>query len=383
MIDTFGKRDIIVAMRILINDRSSYQITHREITPEGFLRVPGHVARSGIQHYLASELQLPGDPSRVVAVYRPPEEVFNADSLASYDGSDITLNHPDELVNTSNYKKVSVGVVVGPGVQDGDFVQCSHIIKDGEAIAAVQGGKCELSAGYTSEYDATPGVTPDGQPYEFIQRSISINHIAIVDRARAGRQARIFDNQPGGKPMPVTIVLDSGRSIDVADAANAQVVADAFDRLKAALTVATGSAEGAQATIDGLTEKVAALTLVSSDAEISKRVASIAQVQTVARKIVGDSFTCASVDTVEIMRAAMTIANPKRDWSNKSADYVKCAFDAAEEEAEEEKEDDKAAKEQLKNLSKDAASDTVTKDSAPVVSRAQANLAARTGKGAK
>ncbi|MGL5729314.1 MAG: DUF2213 domain-containing protein, partial [Plesiomonas sp.] len=66
-------------MLIQINDRASYSITQREYTPEGFLRVPGHVARPGIQQYLASELGLDGDPNRIVNVYRPPEEVFSTD----------------------------------------------------------------------------------------------------------------------------------------------------------------------------------------------------------------------------------------------------------------------------------------------------------------
>jgi len=367
-------------MRILINDRASYQITHREVTPEGFLRVPGHVARSGIQQYLASELGLDGDPNRVVGVYRPPEEVFNADSLASYRGKDITLTHPNELVNASNYKQVTRGISIDEGVQDGDFVRCDLIVKDADAIKAIQAGTCELSAGYTADYEQISG---DG--YEYIQRNIVINHIAIVDRARAGRQARIFDNQPGGKPMPVTIVLDSGRSIDVADAANAQVVADAFDRLNAALKTAAATSDVAKATIDGLNEKVEALTIAASDAELSKRVGAIAQVHAVARKIVGDSFTCTSVDTVEIMRAALAVAKPKRDWSDKSAEYVQYAFDAAEEEAEEEKKDDDESKEQLKKLAKDAATDVTkdTNDGAPMVGRAQAALNKRTGKGAK
>jgi hypothetical protein len=365
-------------MRILINDRISYKITHREVTPEGFLRVPGHVARSGIQQYLASELGLDGDPMRIVGVYRPPEEVFSADSLASYLGADITLTHPDELVTAATYKQVTRGVALSQGTRDGDFVQCDLIIKDADTIKAIQVGTCELSAGYTADY-----VQVDGDGYEYEQRNIVINHIAIVDRARAGRQARIFDNQPGGKPMPVTIVLDSGRSIDVADAANAQVVADAFDRLNLALKTATTASEGAKATIDGLNEKVEKLTLASSDAEIAKRVAEIAKVQIVARKVVGDSFTCASVDTVEIMRAAMTVAKPQRNWSDKSADYVQCAFDSAAEEAEESKEDDDKSKEQLNKLSKDAAAYIENKDAAPVVvSRAQAALNLRS-KGAK
>ena len=71
------------------------------------------------------------------------------------------------------------------GVQDGECVKCDLLIKSADAVKAVQSGKCELSCGYTALYDSTPGVTEDGTPYEFIQRDIKINHVAIVSRGRS------------------------------------------------------------------------------------------------------------------------------------------------------------------------------------------------------
>ena len=48
----------------------------------------------------------------------------------------------------------------------------------------------ELSCGYNLRLDETPGVW-EGQPYDAIQRDIEINHLALVDKARAGEQARL------------------------------------------------------------------------------------------------------------------------------------------------------------------------------------------------
>jgi len=353
-------------MQITIQDRQSYSITHREFTDEGFLRVPGKVARTGIQQYLARELGLNGDPNRLVNVYRPEEEVFHPDSLASYDSVDITLQHPDGLVNSQNYNTVSKGVVRGPGVRTPDnFAQCNLLIKASDAIDAVQRGTCELSAGYTAIYDDTPGVTPQGEPYEFTQRSIRINHVAIVDRARAGGEARIFDTIPtGGTTMPVNITLDSGRVIDVADAANAQVVADAFDRLFKRVSDAEAAKDKQQAQVDSLTEKLVKAQADSSDEAIKARVEAIAQCQTKARKIAGDSFTCDSVNPVDVMRAALAVKFAKRDFSDKSADYISAAFDMAAEEEEEEEKKSKDSAQQLQQLSKDASASTgVTTDS--------------------
>lgn len=385
-------------MKVTVYDRSSYRITHREYTDEGFLRVPGHVARTGIQDYLARELELPGDPNRIVKVYRPPEEVFNADSLATYNGADITLNHPVGMVNAENYKIVSKGVSRGDGQKSDIFVQCDLIIKDAAAIKAVNSGKCELSAGYTAIYDETPGVTPDGEKYDYVQREIRINHIAIVDRGRAGALAKIFDTETtGGNTMPVLITTDSGRSVDVADPANAQVVADAFDRLLKRATTAEDSAQKIQAVADSAKEELAKSVLLSSDTAIASRVAAIAKVGAVARRIVGDSFKCDSVDTATIMRAALTAKYPTLDWAEKSDVYVQARFDMADEEMPEETEEEKKsrmekeAKEsndsgaallaQLALLSKDGANIKLpVVDSAPPISRAQAALNARTGK---
>lgn len=367
-------------MQILVNDRMSYRITQREYTDEGFLRVPGNVARSGIQEYLASELGLDGNPNRIIKVYRPPEEVFSPVSLASYDGVDITINHPDGLVNSKNYKRVSVGFIRGGGRQtDDNHVQCDHIIKAQEAIDAVNSGKCELSAGYTAIYDATPGTTPEGEAYDYIQRSITINHVAIVDRARAGASARIFDHNPlGGTSMPVLITIDSGRSVDVADAANAQLVADAFDRLTKRAADAEAGQQTAQAISDTLADQVKELKTVSSDEAIAGRVKAIAERQMTARKICGDSFICDSVDPVEIMRSALVVKMPKRDWADKSAAYLQASFDMAAEQIEEveetEEQKTKDAAAQLAQVAADAAARNNVYDSTSAYAKRKAEL---------
>lgn len=367
-------------MKCTVFDRAGYRITQREYTDEGFLKVPGRVARTGIQEYLARELGLDGDPMRVVRVYRPEEEVFNDASLSTYDGSTVTNDHPKELVTAKNYKSVSVGEVRGPGRRDGDFVVCDLIIKDQKTIDDINRGKCELSAGYTAEYIYGPGVTADGQDYEYTQSGIQINHNAVVDRARAGANARFFDENPGGNTMPVLITTDSGRSVDVADPANAQVVADSFDRLLKRATDAESKADKAQATADKAAEDLAEARKASSDEAINARVVLIGNTQALARKVAGDGFACDSLDVIEIKRAALAVKRPKMAWGDKSAGYVEYAFDA-ESEKDDDEEDDKDEKgnkkpkvptgdthalfAQFVQLAQDGAKNTTTADAAP------------------
>lgn len=315
-------------MKVTVNDRTSYNITKRTYTDEGFLVVPGRVARTGIQQYLASELGLTDrQPNEIVNVYRPSEEVFNTDSLASYESCDVTLNHPSELVNASNYKSTTVGVVRGPAIRDGDFVEANLIIKSKDAISAVESGKVQLSAGYTAIYDKVDGTTELGEKYEFIQRDIKINHIAICDRARAGAQARLYDNE-GVKPM-IKVMLDSGVALEVADEASAKLVTDALKDAAKRVTDAEAKAEKAEAERDMKEEELEAEKAKTTDAAIAERVEAISTVRAQAVKMVGDTFTCDSVDVVAIQRAALTAKRPTIDWATKSDVYVQASFDMA------------------------------------------------------
>ena len=367
-------------MQITVNDRASYAVqSSRVFTDEGFLCVPGRVSRTGIQQYLARELNLDGEPNRIVNVYRPEDEVFKDESLSSFDGSDITIEHPDALVTSKNYSKTSVGVVRGVARRDGEFTVCDLVVKDQRAIDAISRGKCELSAGYTAVYDNVPGIAPDGTPYEFVQRDIKVNHVALVDRARAGNNARIFDHSQGGNHMPVMITNDTGRKIDVADPANAQVVADAFDRLTQRVTDAEAKADKAEAEKEATEEELEAEKSKSCDSAIRERVAAIATVTAAAKRVVGDSFACESMDTVEIMRTALAAKRPKLDWSDKSPAYVQAAFDMLTTADEPAPVNDTAA--QLAKLAQDAAGvNQPAQPAAPVMSRAQEAILRQSGK---
>ena len=354
-------------MRISVNDRSSFKVTSREYTDEGYLRVRGRVARCGMQEYRADELGLTDRPaSDIIRVYRPAEEVFKDESLRTYDGADITNDHPTELVNCDTYKTTTKGTIRGVGVRDGDFIIAELIIKSKDAITAVEQGKNQLSAGYSAEYVEAS----DDQPYDFIQRDIKINHVAIVHAARAGIQARIFDNKRASN-MPVMVMLDSGRTVDAADPTNAAVVADTIDRLRTSLDAsmkkeeeerakaseAEAKADKAEAKADETAEQLEKEKAKTSDAAISERLAVITSTLADARKIAGDSFTSDSVDVLTIQREALKVVRDSVDWSEKSEVYVQASFDMAVESP--------AESQTYTQLSKDGAT-VKTDDAAPV-----------------
>lgn len=345
-------------MRLTVYDKVSFKITQRQMTDEGFMRVPGRVARTGIQDYLACELGLPGDPNRIVKVNRSADEVFNTDSLASYNGVDVTIEHPSNFVDAKSYSALSKGTVLN-AVQDGDFVKAELIVKSQDAIDAINEGKAQLSAGYSAEYVKAA----DGCSYEYEQKDIRINHVALVDRARAGAQARIFDHKP--EITMIKIALDSGRSVEIEDGATATLINDTIERLTKRATDAEAEAAKAKATADSVSEKLTKaeteLKKATDSGSIKSKIAEISKVMDTARKIAGKDFTCDSIDLIDIKRAAMAKVNDSIDWPTKDDAYVCARFDIADEdtakkddEDEDEKKKDKMS-DSARQLAKDAA----------------------------
>jgi hypothetical protein len=193
------------------------EVTERTISPEGYLIAPGRLARTGVQLYRAFELgldqELGIDPMRVIRLYRPPEEVFDAASMASFEGKPITIDHPAEPVTAQNWKELAVGDARGIA-RSGQFMTGTLVVKYAGAIDEVQSGKSELSNGYVFDLDMTPGTDPDGNPYDGIQRNIRGNHIALVDAARCGSACRIADSLPP-QPNGVATMPDAKRKVIV------------------------------------------------------------------------------------------------------------------------------------------------------------------------
>lgn len=336
----------------------AFKPTSRTRTPEGYLCVKGIAARTGVYQYVSTELDLPG-PARIVNVYRPPEEVFAPESMASYIDKDVTNDHPSDLVNSTTFREVSVGHVRGVE-RDGDNLIVDMIIKDQSAIDEIESGKAELSPGYTAEYVEEPGQAPDGTLYELVQRDIKINHNAVVNAARAGKVARIFDHKPKGVPMAQRkVFLDSkkSRSITV-DEEVALVVEDAIGTLQKTLDEANERADKAEAAKDEAEEKVAEAKKSTSDAAIGERVKLTLDTIASATKIVKNFDSKGLVSPLEIKRAALAQLKPTRDWAGKSEAYITAAYDSAEEDAkettdEDDEDDKKSTNDSLRGLAND------------------------------
>ena len=162
------------------------QLTKSETTDEGYLKVWCKAARVGTQLYTR------GDGAQV-REYRPEEEVAKPESLASFGMKAVTMGHPPVLLDSGNTKVHQIGHA-GSQIRFTDgFVEVALLVTDRDAIERIKRGDAqEVSAGYRVDFDPTPGVTPQGESYEGVQRNIRVNHIAVVPKGRAGRDVRLI-----------------------------------------------------------------------------------------------------------------------------------------------------------------------------------------------
>lgn len=153
-------------------------------TPQGFLRAPAYATRVGVFSYRQPD-------GTIRKEYRPPEEVFKPDSLATLSGIPLTNKHPAELLSPANTTKYQVGYTGDTVEPEGAFVSTGVTIVDAKTISEIEAGeKRELSCGYVCDLEDTPGIF-EGESYDCVQRNIVYNHLAIVGKGRAGPQARL------------------------------------------------------------------------------------------------------------------------------------------------------------------------------------------------
>lgn len=320
-------------------------------TADGFLVAEARSVRTGIQLYTGAEVGKPEMP--VVRVYRPADQVFADASLQSFTHAPVTMDHPAEPVTADNWRSLAVGEVSTAAKKDGEWVHLPLILKDAGAISAVESGKRELSAGYTCELVWGDGVAPDGQAYDAQQQNIKINHLAIVDRARAGSKARIGDaasEQWGAAPITdiqpvkekimnlktVTVdgipveVTDQGATViatlqqRLADATNKMSTADAAHL--AALAAKDADLAKKDAEIDSLKAKVL------SDADLDKRVQARADLVATAKAIAKDVKTEGLSDAA-IRKAVVAAKLGDAVVADKADAYIDARFDILAEDA--------------------------------------------------
>ena len=326
---------------MFFTDRLTIDRKHR--SADGYMRVHAKAARSGLQDYLGREVDPEGKhfaADQVVKVYRPPEEVFDKASIASFIGKPITDDHPSVAVTAANWRDHSRGVI-GGAAKDGEWLGFDLALMDAATIAKVDDGKCELSGGYACELSIEDGTTPSGEAYQAVQRNIRGNHVAIVDQARAGPDAKIHD---GGKPPFATcdsaaiilstvqdqepnkmhtLTIDGLKVPNVSDEAKA-----AIEKLQGQVTSLTTAKDTAETSVATLTTEKAALDakVVTLEQELKDAKPTPAQLRDAGKSYaaVCDKAKALGVtvsdemDEPAIMKAAVSakLGDAAKDWTD-------------------------------------------------------------------
>lgn len=315
--------------RLMIDSNEST----RSYTQEGFLKVRGRVARTGIQRYYGVDLGIEEHPFLMFSIYRPPSVVYDSEFLERFCGLDVTNGHTKGGINANNFKDLTCGVVISNATREEgtEYIVCDLLIKDKDLIWQVESGKKEISLGYDSVIDMTPGELDSGEKYDGIVTAIPhVNHVAIVNKGRAGG-ARLLDSM-GEKTMKIkvgTVEVELSDELGTAIDAEVQKINAQVQDQSARINDLNKQKAESDAQIERLKAELAdAQSKVMTPEQLSQKIATLAKVREQAISIAGDDFVCDSVDEVEIKRQALSKAIVDREFADQAPEYINAFFDA-------------------------------------------------------
>ena len=305
-------------IHVSLADRISVP-TQRTMTDAGQMHVPCRFARTGEQLYTAGQLGLVDeDPNKIITVLRDEADVFAQDSMDSFRSSPLTIGHPKDAdgkaiaVSAENAKDLQVGMLEGMPTRDEDTLSGVLILTTDEAIAAIEADQ-ELSAGYTCDIEEVDG--------KFYQRNIRANHIAIVNKGRAGSSCRISDEALVIQDADIKLRLTDAEAelITVkAELADAKVLADTQKQLVDEFKVNAEEAEVA----------VAAMKVELADAKLAASQGVIERCEVIENaRLIADMRDLGDKSVDEIKRMVVEDQNPDKDYKSKSVAFMDAMFE--------------------------------------------------------
>lgn len=323
----------------------------------GWLRVDARTTRVGVFDYRNADGTMRGE-------LRLPDEVFSKETLDSFALVPVTDEHPPEFLTADNAKEYSRGAAGEKPHRDGDWVRSPLMITDAELIQKMEKGEArEISNGYNCDLEHAPGIWK-GQRYDYIQRNIRGNHVAVVPRGRAGPGAHarmdaveigVLRSDAEGGPKPakpkehtLKTISIGGMSFEVEDTvAQAYAVeqkrnADAFLSKEEELKKAKEEAEKEKAKADAAVEKSNRLDseLKEAPAKFTALAKARADLEAKVAKVVGPKEKLDKLDTKGLQLLALAKLSPDTKFDGKTDTYIEARFDAALEQFDADERDD-------------------------------------------
>lgn len=160
------------------------------------------ISKTGVFPYLGREIGYPGlEPNKIYYVLRSEQELMSPEAIKSFELLPITKGHrmlgPQEQGLTPAEKIPQQGVVGEKVFADGDTLYANIKVTSEQAKDDINKGLKELSLGYFCQWVKESG-DYKGQHYDFAQKNIRGNHLAIVPLGRMGHDVRVMDALPAG-----------------------------------------------------------------------------------------------------------------------------------------------------------------------------------------
>ena len=307
-----------------------------EKTDEGFIHADPVVTRTGVFSYRLKD-------GTIRKEFRSDEEVFSADALKSAQMIPITDTHPDDFVTPENASSLAIGMTGENARRDGDTVRVPIKITTKAGIAAVEGGRLQLSLGYRCLLERKDGEF-QGEKYTHIQRQIQCNHLALCDTARAGAQATLrldaddaemvenTKERRETKTMKGTLKLDSlTYECDPEVAVAYEKLAKKHDDATASRDEHKSALDTLQAKHDAQTEEIEKLKAVDNTDAIAKGVAELSKVLEAVKPMVTEEVAkkLDGMTADEMRLEGIKSQFEKFDNADKSDDYRAAMFVAA------------------------------------------------------
>ena len=321
-------------------DRGSYKPV---MLANGWLRADAQFVQPGVYAYR--------QPDGIVRhELKPPEEIFNPESIASLAMVPLTKQHPQCMLDAVNTRQYAVGSVGENIRRDGDWLAGGMLVTDADTINDVKGARLtDLSCGCQCVEDPTPGEW-HGQKYDLVQRQIRYNHVAIaVPQGRVDGASIRMDSEgafvapaqqvPTAAAPPNVARIDAqeytvkiqinGITFDVADQV-AEAINIEKTRADATQKETSGKVDALQAKCDSADKQVADLKNELSAAPAKQRAAiqARASLEAAAGTILGADVKMDDMSDDQVRVAVLAKLAPTAKMDGKSPEYISARYDA-------------------------------------------------------
>lgn len=329
----------------------------------GFMHVTNvPIARVGVFPYMKADRSIEMEA-------KLPAELLSDSTVNSADNRPVTNDHHG-LVTKDNATQLAKGFTADNAHVDNNTLRVDMTIMDGKLIDDINNGKQELSIGFQTNIDQTPGKY-NGVAYDSVQKDIRINHVAVVNQGRAGHKVRLLgdsaemidDDVKEGKTesmeytktrldsvdQTITVAdhdVDAVTKLDADDSDKSKKIADLKDQiaeLQKQLDELQGNddeskkeAAQAQAKADSLEKENENMKKKYEGDGFDKKVQARLKLMEKAKKFVGDSADLNKMSAREMKIAAVKSAKAVNDSINledQSDDYIQALFDNLKEPA--------------------------------------------------